>query len=250
MTSDGIPDDQSVRSNTSTASSVHEIVVFETKRKKELLARIRNRRRNKKGKTTGDDISTSSTTESCAGSSGIMSVRTLEESLGDSSVTKMRKLRRRVTIKFKSPDGEGVEDNEEITLSARSAASVLGDISLDFSRVYIREYEVVPGENPSCTSGPPLELGWAHGTTLDFCIDKFEGVREGRRRLQAQMRMPADARRGLLLQHGSSQKMIREATKACAAVRKQRVQTIEELEDKKKNGSKGIRGMFGRGKKK
>jgi len=35
---------------------------------------------------------------------------------------------------------------------------------LGFRKVYIREYEVVPGCNPSVSCGPPLELGWRNST--------------------------------------------------------------------------------------
>ena len=235
-----IKDDVSVGSMNSAASSVHEIVVFETSRRKEVLNKIRNRRKKAKAKSH-DSVSLSSDS-----TTGIMTVRTVEESLGESKVTKMRKLRRKITIQFKSVDGGSVE-GEDISVSTKSVSSVLGDIACEFSKVQIREYEVVPGHNPSCTSGPPLELGWGHGEIHNFDLDRYEHVRDGRRRLQAQMRMPPDERRGLLLHHGSSQRMIREATKACAAGRKQRIQTLESLNSKK--NSKGVKGIFKLGKK-
>ena len=245
-------DAQSVCSSNSVASSVHEIIVIETDKRKQRINRIK-RHRKKQAKPDADisyqDSDLGSTASSIATNTGIMSVRTLEESLDNGQLTKMRKLRRKITIKFKSGDS-AIEGDESISLASRSACSIATDISIDFSKVHVREFEVVPGLNPSCSSGPPIELGWRHGETLDFDVEGFERVRDGRRRLQAQMRMPPDARRGLLLHHGSSQKMIREATKSCAAVRKERMETLCKMSQKKKNSISGVKKLFQFGKKK
>jgi hypothetical protein len=218
-------DAQSVCSASSAASSVHEILVHETDRRKMRLRRIRSR---KKVQESEDDSYISQSDLSIASSvSGIMSVRTLEESLDGGRITQMRKLRRQITIKFKSgADSTSVlGEDESISLGSRSTAN----ISIDFSKVHIREYELVPGYNPSCTSGPPIELGWKHAETQDFDIESFEDVRDGRRRLQAQMRIPADIRRGMLLHHGNSQKHIRDATRSTAISRKERMQTLDKI---------------------
>ncbi len=246
MSGPDISDDRSVCSANSAASSVHDSIVDETDRRKKRIHRLRKGRRNKDNVNGGDyhpDDSIASSIATGAGSTftngGIMSVRTQEESLENGHVPRMRKLRRKVTIKFKSTGdlAGAIDGTESISLASCSIAS---EISVDFSKVHIREYEVVPGQNPSCSCGPPIELGWRHGETLNFDLERFEGVREGRRRLQAQMRMPPDTRRGLLLNHGSSQKHIREATKSSAALRKERTDSLAKL------SAKGTRG-FGSG---
>ena len=235
-------DSQSVCSASSAASSVHEILVHETDRRKMRLRRIRSR---KKVPESEDDYISQSDLSIASSVSGIMSVRTLEESLDGGHVTQMRKLRRKITIKFKSGADSVLGEDESISLGSRSTA---GNISIDFSKVHIREYELVPGYNPSCTSGPPIELGWKHAETQNFDIDSFEDVRDGRRRLQAQMRIPADIRRGMLLHHGNSQKHIRDATRNTAISRKERMQTLDKISGT--SNSISVKKLFKFGKKK
>ena len=47
---------------------------------------------------------------------------------------------------------------------------MISHLELGFRKVYICEYEVVPGCNPSVSCGPLLELGWQHIThrAVDF----------------------------------------------------------------------------------
>jgi len=221
-------DDMSVGSTNSAASSVHEIIVSETDRRKERVNRIRERRRQQQRPTEKSNDDSSSLSSSSSSIAGIMTVRTLDESLFGGRVSEMRKLRRKVTIKFKNPESaaaSSLASDEEI-----SVYSTMSDISLGFAHVYIREYEIVPGNNPSCSKGPPIELGWAHIEHSHMDFEKYEDVRDGRRRLHAQMRMPTEVRKSLLLHHGSSQKMIRDATRSAAIHRKQRMQTIHNLD--------------------
>ena len=75
-----------------------------------------------------------------AETSGIMTVKTLGESLhGTSHVSRAREY-------------------------LQSNYSMQEGLKLGFRKVYIREYEVVPGCNPSVSCGPPLELGWRNST--------------------------------------------------------------------------------------
>jgi len=102
-------------------------------------------------------------------------------------------------------------------------------VKLGFSHVHIREYELVPGSNPSVTSGPPVELGWAHTEPTSVELDTWESIRDGRRRRKAQLRIPPGDRRFLLRHHGSAQKDIRDATRNAAICRSQRAQTLQRL---------------------
>lgn len=47
--------------------------------------------------------------------------------------------------------------------------------SVSFADVNIREYERILGDNPSCTSGPPISLGWGYSPEpIKLSVDDFE----------------------------------------------------------------------------
>ena len=148
---------------------------------------------------------------------GIMTVRTLEESLHGCTLADMRRLRRRVSIRFKeviSKNSEGLVNCPSYQNDECQVNSSKDDrITLGFHKVIIREYEVVPGCNPSVSCGPPVELGWNHSEHKEIEVDRYENLRQGRRRYNMQMRMPKDVRKNLLLTHGSTKKMIKEASR-------------------------------------
>ena len=225
-------DDDDISIASSTASSVHEMITYEMKRKEDRKSKIRERLRRltSRRRSNGDDQSFASFSSDCSSRSsdavGIMTARTLEESLEGGRVVEMRKLRRKITIKFKNPSTSKASESDSVTLSedlsmsessglsSSVKSSSLDEISLGFSKVYIQEYIVVPGVNPSCTSGPPVELGWAHSELREIDFERYERTRHGKRRFKMQMRMPNRIRKELLLFHGSTEKMIKKATKA------------------------------------
>jgi len=227
----------------STTSSIQEIVVSETDRKNHRIKRMKLRRRLA---NFGLDANSNNqhSDNSVQSFQGIMSVRwlatSLDESLDGDKVAKMRKLRRKMTIQVKSLDSsyKSISTGESIVFDDISIVSGLSmetkclsslNVKLSFTNVEIREYQLVPGSNPSVSSGPPVELGWAHTDHTSVDIDQWESIRDGRRRLQAQMRIPPHVRKALLLHHGNDQKTIRDATRSALIARKQRMQTLDKL---------------------
>jgi hypothetical protein len=71
--------------------------------------------------------------------------------------------------------------------------------SVVFDRIKIREYERTLGDNPSCTSGPPISLGWTYLHSSDYPIDEYER-NKAVRRSKRDFRLPADRRTELLMQ--------------------------------------------------
>lgn len=196
---------------------------------------------------------------------GIMTVRTLDESLSGKKITEMRKRRRRLLLRRKkdqrnrSPwfkvNGNGntvpsspmrvikdlsadesisessFPDDEDLSimsgLTTVSTTSAIVDLSIQFTNCTIREYEVIPGSNPSVSAGAPIELGWAHTQDEIVSLDAYENIREGSRRLHAQMRMPVEYRHELLMNFGHSMNLIRQADKDAHSIRTKRLQTMQ-----------------------
>lgn len=154
----------------SNASSVHDSITSETTRKKNRIRKIRERLgknrtiSNSKILQEGDNKMdhfpnhSDSPTEKETNTTSIMTVKTLDESLhSDQRIPDMRKLRRKVTIKFKSEnrsnnnsneaaDTFNEDDSSSLTYQASVDSSLQDDssLALGFKNVMIREYEVVP----------------------------------------------------------------------------------------------------------
>jgi hypothetical protein len=56
-----------------------------------------------------------------------------------------------------------------------------------FAFVEIREYEMVLGDNPSVTNGPPISLGWAVESISIFTVDMYERSKDPRARHELQV---------------------------------------------------------------
>jgi hypothetical protein len=48
-----------------------------------------------------------------------------------------------------------------------------------FGTVHVRSHQNVLGNNPSCSSGLPVELDWDHCHSEDFLVDVYEEMRSG-----------------------------------------------------------------------
>lgn len=101
--------------------------------------------------------------------------------------------------------------------------------SVRFNKVTVREYGVDVGDNPSCSSGPPITLSWKYdkGNQYEFPLEMFEQNRNGQRRELHQMRIPADIRYNTLRSWNISKNDILVAQKQCCEIRRQRLKTIQ-----------------------
>ena len=260
------------KSTGSTASSFHDSIVMETEKRKERLRKFREKRRLQQqqgnlqvGNPHADGTGKSPVTGS--GKGGIMTVRTVEESLSGHKIIEMRKRRRRLVLKhqkdkrngspwfkrngngngntvpssptkgikdlsaYESLSESSLQDDEDLSimsgLTTISTSSAIVDLSIQFTNCTIREYEVIPGSNPSVSAGAPIELGWAHTEDEIISLDTYESIRGGSRRLQAQMRMPMEYRHELLMNFGHSMNQIRQADKDAHSIRTKRLQTMQ-----------------------
>lgn len=73
--------------------------------------------------------------------------------------------------------------------------------SLSFGTIEIREYDITLGDNPSCSIGPPVQIGWEYTTIGSIDVEQFENTRDQRRNMR-QMLMNYYHRRNILMASG------------------------------------------------
>ncbi len=61
---------------------------------------------------------------------------------------------------------------------AKQSSTLSASSHVSFSTVKFREYNLVVGDNPSCSDCLPVSLGWDHGPEVSISIDDFENDRE------------------------------------------------------------------------
>lgn len=97
-----------------------------------------------------------------------------------------------------------------------------------FTMVEIREFERVVGDNPSCSSGVPVSIGWGHGKTFKMKLEDFESARPPRR-AQMDLVLTRGERHRLLVEWGASGQDVIEAIRMIIRVKNQRRQTVNNL---------------------
>ncbi|CAJ1946310.1 unnamed protein product [Cylindrotheca closterium] len=100
--------------------------------------------------------------------------------------------------------------------------------SVRFTDIQIRDYERTVGDNPSCSSGPPICIGWAHGQTRFVNIDSYEHSRSARR-TQRKLVLNRQNREALLAYWAVPVNEIVEAIRGNVRVKNQRRQTVTNL---------------------
>lgn len=103
--------------------------------------------------------------------------------------------------------------------------------SVSFSTIEIRHYDRILGDNPSCSCGPPLSIGWDHdeSSTIVDTVDDYEYSRTTRRRGHKELTIPRSERQKLLLKLGYSRKEITQTVRTIVKLKKKRRQTVNNL---------------------
>lgn len=120
--------------------------------------------------------------------------------------------------------------NSVSSLSSRKSAMKKADSkhksrgSVTFSKLKIREFtSIAISDNPSCSHGPPIQLGWEYQDRKAMDVDRYEENRKPRRR-PSQMVMPYHVRRHLLLHEaGYTKAEVAETVKEVDRVRRERM---------------------------
>ena len=133
-----------------------------------------------------------------------------------------------ITDTFMINPTEKEETKPKSTTSSKSAnKKCLVSYSVRFDNVTVREYERILGDNPACTKGPSVSIGWKY---LEYGgkIHKFEAVR-GRRRTQNQLILSRRKREELLTSWGFTHEEIAEGVRENVKARNRRQQTTDNL---------------------
>jgi len=140
-----------------------------------------------------------------------MRVASLDESLHNFDISRSR--------------GGRVNSSVEVlpTLKETDSRNVI------FDAIRIREYERSLGDNPSCSTGPPISLGWKYQECTTVSLDKFESFR-GPRRSQFEMLIPRDKRQEMLVREWNTPpQQCARAVRENMKTKSQRRRTIENL---------------------
>lgn len=108
-------------------------------------------------------------------------------------------------------------------LSQRLADRGIGkaDYGLRFSDLNIREYSIMPGDNPGGNIGPPLTLQWTPHSEISVSLDEYEQARPDRRH-GSELCIPAFDRTSMLQDEGYSRAEIQAYQKPVAIDRRLR----------------------------
>jgi hypothetical protein len=99
--------------------------------------------------------------------------------------------------------------------------------SLRFDKVVVRNYNQILSDNPACTKGPSIGLGWEF-VEEDFDIEDYEAKR-GRLRLTSELLLNRARREKLVRDLGYTEKDIAASVRGANKIKSQRRQTMNNL---------------------
>jgi len=113
----------------------------------------------------------------------------------------------------------------------REEKKVRSQSAVSFDQVNIREYERILGDNPSCTSGPPLSIGWKFSPDpMVISVDDYEDGKGDTPRYKSQFLVPKQIREQMLKEHaGVSRRDIVATVRGIQKQKSQRRKTAANL---------------------
>lgn len=95
-----------------------------------------------------------------------------------------------------------------------------------FDQIYVREYPVILGDNPSVTAGVPVTIDWNFQKEVEIELDYFEIYRTERKH-KNQLRMLPNTRVELAITGGCTLPEIGQTALAIAKIQKHRIQSVK-----------------------
>jgi len=99
-----------------------------------------------------------------------------------------------------------------------------------FGSIQVREYPQILGDNPACTDGPSLSIGWEYQQLPSLSVNQFEKIR-CRRINKRGLLLSRKTREGRLRSMGYSQHEIASAVRSGNKIRTQRQQSVHAAQD-------------------
>jgi hypothetical protein len=91
----------------------------------------------------------------------------------------------------------------------------------------VHEFPITLGDNPACSIGAPVQLGWKALESTTRNMESYEYVRKGERKGdRRQLIIPVEKRGRILLNRGYSIDQIAEATMNADEIKEQRQETL------------------------
>jgi hypothetical protein len=116
-----------------------------------------------------------------------------------------------------------------------------------FGDLTIREYPMVLGEHPCCSSGAPVQIGWEPLSVSTRNMELHEYMRGERRHGKKQLGISVQKRAHLLLRAGYSLEEIGDATLKVEETKKNRADTLKHMKWDRANMMLETTGAFPKG---
>ena len=137
-------------------------------------------------------------------------------------------------FRLKSNDNkQGSEQVEKKSGISRSCISIPQNRKeenrqVSFHEVTVREYEMILGDNPCPSFGPPVSLGWNYQEYQPLDVNRYEYHHSKRRTLQ-QLGLNHARRKEILFKNGYNISQINAATKEKNRIRSQRKRSAQSV---------------------
>lgn len=95
-----------------------------------------------------------------------------------------------------------------------------------FGDITIQRYPIELGDNPSCSAGAPVQIGWEPQAVEQRNLDLYEYMRGKRRRTGKELEISVQRRAQLLFSAGYTLDQIADATMQVLLIKKLRTETL------------------------
>jgi len=112
----------------------------------------------------------------------------------------------------------------------RRSAPAAARRAVSFSTATLHSHQIVLGDNPAVTSGPPLALGWKAFESATVDLDEYEALKpSSSTRKKNEMLVPRSVREDMLKFAGFSRGEMNEVSQQMAKIRQQRADSSQDL---------------------